>query len=87
MPRFTVDFGTGQREVSLGLRHLSQLCAKSSKPGGGMSTSSGQRLQKHIPPRPYFLRELEARGYDRASVLIRAYLLDFLWSENFFLRG
>ena len=59
----------------------------STSQGGGMSTSSVDVYRSNIPPWPYFLRELEARGYDWASVLIRQRLPDFLLPENFFHRG
>jgi hypothetical protein len=65
----------------------SQYGGLSTSQGGGMSTSPVNVYRSNIPPWPYFLRELEARGYDWASVLIRQYLPDFLWPENFFSRG
>lgn len=49
-----------------------------------MSTSSGIIYRSNVPPWPYFLRELEARGYDWASDLIRRYLPEKLWPEIFF---
>lgn len=56
----------------------------STSQGGGMSTSSTNIYPSNIPPWPYFVRELEARGYDWASEMIRQYLPQFLWPENFF---
>ena len=52
--------------------------------GGGMSTSSTNVYTSNIPPWPYFMRELEARGNGRELELIRRYLPNFLWPENFF---
>jgi hypothetical protein len=52
--------------------------------GGGMSTSSSNVYRSNIPPWPYFLREVEARGYQQAGDLIRMYLPEFLWPEHFF---
>jgi len=49
-----------------------------------MSTSSSNVYRSNIPPWPHFLRELEARGYQQASDLIRRYLPDRLWPENYF---
>lgn len=56
----------------------------SSLSGGGMSTLSTDVYRSNIPPWPYFLRELETRGYDQASELIRKHLPKELWPENFF---
>jgi hypothetical protein len=39
-----------------------------------MSTSSSNVYRSNIPPWPFFLRELEARGYQQASDLIRRHL-------------
>jgi len=56
----------------------------SSLSGGGMSTASADIYFSNIPPWPHFLRELESRGYDRASEMIRNCLPIYLWPENFF---
>ncbi len=51
--------------------------------GGGMSTGSVPYIS-NIPPWPFFVRELEARGYQAQADLIRHYLPQKLWPENFF---
>jgi hypothetical protein len=62
----------------------SQYGGLSTSQGGGMSTSSGDVYKSNIPPWPYFLREVEARGITWAAELIRQHLPEFLWPENFF---
>jgi len=56
----------------------------SSLSGGGMSTSATDVYMSNIPPWPHFVRELEARGYDWASDIIRNHLPEQYWPENFF---
>lgn len=51
---------------------------------GGMSTSSSNIYISNIPPWPYFVAELEQRGYDWAVEIIQNHLSDFLWQENYF---
>lgn len=55
--------------------------------GGGMSSAAGDSYRSNIPPWPYFLREVEARGLHQAAALIRRHLPQFLWPEHFFRRG
>lgn len=38
----------------------------------------------NIPPRPHFLRELDARGYRVEAALIRQHFPKAYWPENFF---
>jgi len=52
--------------------------------GGGMSTLSSNSYRSNIPPWPHFVKELEARGYNWASEIIRNNLPNFLWPENYF---
>jgi hypothetical protein len=40
----------------------------------------------NIPPWPYFLQELDQRGYQAQAALIRDYLPALYWPENFFAR-
>ncbi len=56
----------------------------STSQGGGMSTSSSHVYKRNIPPWPFFVRELEARGYDRAVEMIKNRLPNYLWPENYF---
>lgn len=56
----------------------------STSAGGGMSTSSSDVYRSNIPPWPVFLRELQTRGFRVQAELIRHYLPEFLWPENFF---
>ncbi|GLI56403.1 hypothetical protein PM10SUCC1_19170 [Propionigenium maris DSM 9537] len=49
-----------------------------------MSTSSVNAYKSNIPPWPYFLREVEKRGFSREAAIIRKHLPDHLWPENFF---
>jgi len=53
--------------------------------GGGLYTGSDSNpYMSNIPPWPYFLREVEARGYSSQAELIRRYLPEELWPENYF---
>jgi hypothetical protein len=38
----------------------------------------------NIPPWPYFLLEVERHGFGSEAALIRRYLPQALWPENFF---
>ena len=62
----------------------SQYGGLSTTPGGGTSTSPNNVYMSNIPPWPHFVRELEERGYDWASELIREHLPEHLWPENYF---
>jgi hypothetical protein len=53
--------------------------------GGGMYTGADSKpYMSNIPPWPCFLREVERRGYCSQAALIRQYLPEELWPENFF---
>ena len=52
--------------------------------GGGMYTGAGDSYMSNIPPWPHFVRELEARGYQSQADMIRRYLPERLWPENYF---
>jgi len=56
----------------------------STSQSGGISTSSSDIYKNNIPPWPVFLRVLESRGYESQARLIRQYLPETLWPENFF---
>ncbi|MDB4915082.1 MAG: hypothetical protein JWM95_2726 [Gemmatimonadetes bacterium] len=62
----------------------SQYGGLSKSASGGMSTSALNVYRSNIPPWPVFLRELEARGYQTEAALVREYLPELLWPENFF---
>lgn len=62
----------------------SQYGGLSTSQGGGMSTSSVNVYKSSIPPWPHFLREVERRGFQQAGDLIRRYLPERLWPENYF---
>lgn len=79
----TSQFG-GLSTSQFGGLSTSQFGGLSRSQGGGMSTSSVNVYKSNIPPWPYFLREVEARGYQQAGARIRQYLPDFLWPEIFF---
>lgn len=53
--------------------------------GGGMYTGvDANPYMSNIPPWPYFLREVEARGFQQQADLIRKHLPQQLRPENFF---
>lgn len=53
--------------------------------GGGMyKEADSNPYSSNIPPWPVFLREVEARGFHAEGKIIRAYLPEALWPENFF---
>ncbi|GAB4002178.1 hypothetical protein GCM10028807_60250 [Spirosoma daeguense] len=79
----TLQYG-GLSTLQYGGLSTLQYGGLSSLEGGGMSTLSTNIYKSNIPPWPHFVRELEARGYNWASEMIRHYLPKFLWPENYF---
>ena len=55
--------------------------------GGGLyAGADSEPYMSNILPWPYFLQELDKRGYQAQATLIRGYLPKPYWTENFFAR-